>query len=187
MPILNKSVRLAPCAGRFGTERAWAQKFDNVKFPDTEKIAEGAAGTLSHEGERMPMETTAIDAAYFKLATLVADSLGIKGVQPYMGDGTSAAVFAFGIRRAAMYVMPLREAGSLSTQAASVLAPAVRGSVGALKAHQTRNEQAAKEAKDPEEAKALREKAAKFAKRIKELMGAANEAKALPAPEKKAA
>ncbi|SCK49287.1 hypothetical protein VAR608DRAFT_4905 [Variovorax sp. HW608] len=163
------------------------EMFDNVKFPDTEKIAEGAAGTLSHSGERTPLDTTAIDANYFKLATLVAQSLNIPGVQAYMGDGKSAAVFTFGVRRAALYVMPIRDGGAMSVQAASVLAPAVRGSVGALKAHQTRNEQAAKEAKDPEEAKALREKAAGFAKRIKELMGAANEAKALPAPEKKAA
>src|SRR4030095_10543158 len=163
------------------------ERFDNVKFPDTEKSAEGAADTLSHSGERLPMDTTAIDANYFKLATLVAQSLSIPGVQAYMGNGKSVAVFAFGNRRAALYVMPLRDAGALTTQAASVLAPAVRGSIGALKAHQTRNEQAAKEAKDPEEAKQLRDKAALFAKRIKELMGAANEAKPLPAPEKKAA
>lgn len=163
------------------------ERFDNVKFPDTEKIAEGAAGTLAHSGERMPMETTAIASEYFKLATSVAQSLGIPNVQPYMGDGKSAAVFTFGIRRAALYVMPVRDSGALSTQAASVLAPAVRGSVGALKAHQTRNEQAAKLEKDPELAKELRDKAASFAKRIKELMGAANDAKALPAPEKKTA
>ena len=157
------------------------------KFPDTEKIAEGAASTLSHEGERIPMATTAIGAEYFKLATLVAQSLDIPGVQAYMGDGASAAVFAFGIRRAALYVMPIREGGTLTAQAASILAPAVTRSLGALKAHQTRNELAAKNEKDPELAKELSEKAKQFARRIKELMGAANDAKALPAPEKKAA
>lgn len=168
----------------------WAQfrlATHDGKFPETDKIAEGAAGALSQDGERTPMQTTAIAAEYFKLATLVAQSLDIPGVQAYMGDGNSAAVFAFGIRRAALYVMPIRDGGGLTAQAASVLAPAVTRSLGALKAHQTRNELAAKYEKDPVLAKELADKAKQFAKRIKELMGAANDAKALPAPEQKAA
>jgi len=161
--------------------------FTNVKFPDTEKIAQGAAGTLAQTGDRTPLEATAIDPKYFKLGTDVATALGMKAVQAFMGDGKSAAVFTFGSRRAALYVMPMRDAGELSVQAATVLAPALRGSLGALKAHQTRNETAAEMCTDPEEAKKLREKAADFAARIRELTKAANEAKALPAPTKKAA
>jgi hypothetical protein len=156
-------------------------------WPDTEKIAEGAMGTLANEGERMPLDTTAIAAEYFGLATSVAKALDIPGVQAYMGDGKSAAVFTFGIRRAALFVMPIRDGGNLTVQAASVLAPALSRSLGALKAHQTRNEQAAKDEKDPELSAELRNKAKAFANRIKELMSAANESKALPAPEKKAA
>ncbi len=68
-------------------------------------------------------------------------------VRAFTGDQTRPVVFDFpGWPGAVMFVMPMKLSGGISQETAALLAPAVRGSIAALKAHSTRWLQVAKAA-----------------------------------------
>jgi hypothetical protein len=154
------------------------------RFPDLSAVIAGGAEALMHEGA-VPMEAAGLDPAYVKLAAQIATQLGAPNVRAFTGNSVGASVFTFGSSAAALYVMPMRESAEVSTATVALLAPAVRRTMAALKAHETRLLEAAKDAK-PEAADELKAKAATFAQRIKALAAEAGD-KALPAPKAKAA
>jgi hypothetical protein len=154
------------------------------RFPDLSAVISGGAEALMHEGA-VPMEAAGLDPAYVKLAASIATALGAPNVRAFTGNSVGASVFTFGNSAAALYVMPMRDAAQVSTSTVALLAPAVRRTMAALKAHETRLLEAAKSAK-PEAADELKAKAAAFAQRIKALAVESGD-KALPAPKAKAA
>ncbi|HXD08173.1 MAG TPA: hypothetical protein VN680_19265 [Burkholderiaceae bacterium] len=151
------------------------------RFPDLNAVISGGAEALTHEGA-VPLEAAGLDPAYVKLAAQISTQLGAKVVRAFTGNSAGVSVFTFADAAAALYIMPMRDASQVSASTAAILAPAIRRSMAALKAHETRLLEAAKSAK-PEAAEDLKAKAAAFAQRIKALATAAGD-RALPAPTK---
>jgi len=69
------------------------------------------AGAVAFTSEREDMETSNIDGKYLKSAAVVASELGAKGVMPFIGgDSNAAVVFTFAqVPEALLYIMPMKQ------------------------------------------------------------------------------
>ncbi len=127
------------------------------KFPDYMRIVEAAGDVMSAESK--PMETSAVSAAYLKSAGAIAAQLESDTIFPFIGATTSApCVFTFGGEAGALlYIMACSETRpALPAAAVKIIGEAgMAGSLAALKAHETRNRKAAKEATDDKERQRL--------------------------------
>ena len=92
-------------------------------------------------------------------------------VRAFTGDDTRPVVFDFpGWPGAVLFVMPHKTVAGFSRETAQLLAPAVKGSVAALRAHSTRWLQVAKAATSDEERAHAVAKAKEFQDRVASLL-----------------
>jgi hypothetical protein len=140
-----------------------------TKFPDYVNIIAG--GQRAMQGSEVaPLSAPSIDPAYVKVAAQIGAILEAKGIFTFLSHEKTASVFTFGEKAAAaLYVMPLADAGSpFSPAAVKMLAPALRGSAAALKAHITRTVKASRGASESDKKK-LAVKRAELEARLKSL------------------
>lgn len=164
------------------------------KFPKYEAFTTARwTGVGSDRGDWRP---TAFKPAYLKAVTDVAKVLGSDSIEcfDYAGDGDPKAsqqpvLFTFGKEAdgVALFLMPIPASQTAQTMSAGnrmLLAPSIKLTLAALKAHETRNIEAAKKATGAEKA-AAQAKAEEFARRIKAVLdntGSGQVQAALPAP-----
>jgi hypothetical protein len=163
-------------------------------FPDYQAIIASSIGAFTDVGDVPPdFEPVAFAGDMFKAVAAVAAALEAKAASVYIaraeiadtGQKTNpgASVVTFlGCPGAVLYIMPMQGDVKLAGENAMILAPAIKGTLAALKANRTRNEVWAKEAKTEAERKILLDKVESFNKRIADIM-AKTGPKALPAPE----
>lgn len=144
------------------------------------------------DGERGEFAPTAFDAKHFKQVSDVASRLDAKQVVAYASPqrqigkglpvpGVTAFTFGGGV---ALFLQPKVITDQMGEADRILLAPAIKLSVAALKAHETRNRKAAKKLTGPAKAAAL-SKADEFKARLEQLVNRAGDGKvaaALPAP-----
>lgn len=141
------------------------------KFPEYQRIVESAGAVLSQERE--PLNTAALSSKYLKAAGMVAAQLGSETIFPFIGTGTKdPSVFTFGGEpNALLYVMAVKaDQPALPAPAIRMMGNAgMRGSLAALKAHETRTRTQAKEEKNEDARKALIAKAEGYLNRADEI------------------
>lgn len=156
-------------------------------FPDYAEITGKWTGEGGMTGDWQP---TGFDPKYLKSIADIANRLGAKGVEcfaptPQGKDRQGPALFTFsGVGGVAMYLMPRRCDESVSDETRELLAPSVKLTLAALRAHETRNRKAAKKLSGPAKDDAIA-KADDFKARIEALMqrmGSGEITAALPAP-----
>jgi len=155
-------------------------------FPDYERVTTAKWSGLSVD--RGDWKPTGFDPKYLKAVGDIAKRLDPEAkVSCYdyaAEDGSEQPVlFTFStVPNVVLFLMPTRSDPKMHEATRLMLAPSVRGSIAALKAHETRNREAAKDLKGAEK-DAILAKADDFAKRIKAILDNAGAgAKALPAP-----
>jgi hypothetical protein len=163
----------------------------SVTYPDYEKvIGTDSFVDLDEDGKPRGLEwkPIGIGSVYLKQCGDIAKLLnnGIpKGereksdggmvVRAFTGDSSRPVVFDFpDYPGAVLAVMPLKvSSGSLSRETAALLAPAVKGSIAALRAHSTRWLQVANAATNDADREAAIAKSQEFKQRIAKLMASA--------------
>jgi DNA polymerase III beta subunit-like protein len=156
-------------------------------FPDYERVT-----TQNWSGvgvERSDWKPTGFDPAYLKAVGDIAKRLGTESVQCFdyaKEDGSDQPVlFTFGkVDNVVLFLMPTRADPKMAEAARLMLAPSIKLTIAALRAHETRNKDAAKDLTGEAKEAALA-KAEDFAKRIKQVLenaGSGQVQAALPAP-----
>lgn len=144
------------------------------KFPDYMRIVEASGDVMSADSR--PTETSAVSAAYLKSAGAIAAQLESDTIFPFIGKTVSApCVFTFGGESGALlYIMACTETRpALPAAAVRIIGEAgMRGSLAALKAHETRSRKAAADTKDQKERERLTAQADKFQARADEIRAA---------------
>ena len=152
-------------------------------FPDLDKaIPEEAFGDRAFEAAEAPH----FQAKYIRDAGGMASTIGAESIFLFSGTEKGASVLTFpGQPGAALLLMPYKHVGAaIDSATAAVLAPAMLGTLAALRAHATRTENAA-EALPENERGPLNARLASFRERIEAIL--TGTALALPAPQAKAA
>lgn len=162
------------------------------QFPDYGQLIGGFGGAFDDD-DRGEFQPTAFDPKYLKSVGDIATKLGAKSVLSYsMPDDVAKngerskrpTLFTFGGLGVALVVMPMRGEPTMHEADRIVLSSAIKSSVAALKAHETRNRKAAKKLTGDEKAAALA-KADAFKARLEALLARAGNGdvvEALPAP-----
>lgn len=147
------------------------------KFPDYGRLLERAGDVMN--SERKPTETTSLSSAYLKSAGAIAAQLESATIFPFIGATTAdACAFTFaGEPGAILLIMPTSEnKPALAAATVRLIGEAgMRGSLAALKAHETRCRKAAEEAtkaKDSKESERQIALAQGFVKRADEIRAA---------------
>lgn len=156
-------------------------------YPDYEAIIRREIGPLDL-GEAGELRPTAFVGAQLKGVADTARALGAEAIHlftPAAGgeeqDRRAALVTFAGAPNAVLYVVPARgDKHPIGEGAATILAPALKSSVAALRAHRTRLLQAAKDATDTAARTALEARASAYDARIAAILAQSNAA--LPAP-----
>ncbi len=155
-------------------------------FPDYERVT--TAGWSGMSVDRADWKPTGFNPAYLKAVGEIAKRLDPEtAVQCYdyaaPDGGAQPVLFTFEkVPNVVLFLMPTRVEHKMGAATRLLLAPAVKGSIAALKAHETRNREAAKDLKGAEKEAALA-KADEFAKRIKAVLeNTGSGAKQLEAP-----
>jgi hypothetical protein len=142
---------------------------------------------------REDWKPTGFNPQYLKAVADIAKTLDSKDVQFFdyaAEDGKEQPVlvtFGKDADGVALFLMPQQTEAKLGAGARMLLAPSIKLTLAALKAHETRNLEAAKKATGAEKA-AAQAKADDFARRIKEVLESAGGGQvqaALPAPKPK--
>ncbi|HTE37504.1 MAG TPA: hypothetical protein VK630_13260 [Reyranella sp.] len=170
-------------------------------FPDYERLVGSFGGTFD-DGDVGEFKPTAFNPSFLKTVGEVAAKLGSEAVSAYAmpdrvietpaKDGKPAKVerlksptmFTFGGIGVAMIVMPHNGVAPMNEADRAILAPAIKSSLAALKAHETRNRVAAGKLTGPAKVAALA-KADEFKAKMAALVeraGTGTVAKALDAP-----
>jgi hypothetical protein len=154
-------------------------------FPPYQKIFDGIGQTIAG-GDREALQAGGLNAKYVKAAGAVSAALGSDGLFFFPGkDEATATLFTFsGCPGALLIIMPSRmDAPALSGQVVRMIgASGMQSSIAALKAHATRNTQAAKAATTDKDRERYEAAAADFQRRIDAIV--ADLKPALPAPAK---
>jgi hypothetical protein len=155
-------------------------------FPDYERVT--TANWSGLQVDRGDWKPTGFDPQYLKAVGEIAKRLDPEAsVSCYdyasADGGEQPVLFTFStVPNVTLFLMPKRVDPKMGEATRLMLAPSVRGSIAALRAHETRNREAAKDLKGTEK-DAVLAKADDFAKRIKAILeNAGAGAKALPAP-----
>jgi hypothetical protein len=168
----------------------------DAKFPDYRRIIAGATSAIAPQSPRADLRGTAFDGKYLKGVGDIAKILSgdkekcqVNVMSPDVADGQDGdgdpSIITFPYSPGAvMYLMPQRLVTSMAPATAAILQPAIKSSIAALKAHETRNRQAAKAATNEAEREQLNAIADDFKLRVARILATAS-GKALPAPEKK--
>ena len=149
-------------------------------FPDYNLVISGI--DLTPSGEAEPLEHLSFNGAYLKGVGDLAKVLGADSVNFVKGHKDAAQVITFpGVADAALILMPLRVAQPVVATTVRLLGGAMKGTLAALKAHETRNRVVADdESVDEGVRNAHRAKADSFAERIRIILEGTTPA--LPAP-----
>lgn len=134
-------------------------------------------------------QSVTFQGQYLKAAGEVAKILGGKDATvSVMASGPeNPALMTFPSSEGALLVLlPYRNKNPISAATRSILAPAMSRSVAALRAHLTRNTEAAATAATAAEKAVFLEKAAQYEVRITDLINLSNGQNALPAPDENA-
>lgn len=162
-------------------------------WPDYAAIVDASAGVFTPEG-REDFEPAAFKPGHIKSASEIAGVLEASNLQVYTHrlkahrdvrviDGPSLITFGR-VGNVLLYLQPDVGAVTLSPTERTMLAPAIKSSVGALRAHLTRNERAAKRATGAEKQR-LQGIADAYRARIERVIGKAGSGDvALPPPPK---
>ena len=162
------------------------------QFPDYALVVKSATGAFVGELDRLrpaPFASKYLKAVGELGARLGAEAVSIyqpatgtdKDGKPHGFDGPVVVTFG-GAPHALLYLMSLTTAPGFSATQVAMLLPAIKASVAALRAHETRNRKAAKGEKDAKARASLLASAETFKARIEALL--ATTRAALPAPEK---
>jgi len=121
-------------------------------WPDYRNILQNAAHTLT--AQREPMEGTAVKADYMKSAGAIAAQLGSEAVFPWLSSSAKSGpcLFTFSKHPGVLLIItPMDYSGeSVSVTTMQIIgADGMRGSLAALKAHETRARKAAEDLKGP--------------------------------------
>jgi hypothetical protein len=158
------------------------------KFPDYQRVT-----TANWSGvgvERGDWKPTGFNPGYLKAVGDIAKRLGSESVECFdyaKEDGSEQPVlFTFGkVDNVVLFLMPQRvEQQKVAEATRLLLAPSIKLTIAALRAHETRNVEAAKKLTGAEKEAAIA-KAEEFAKRIKAVLdnaGTGQVQAALPAP-----
>lgn len=157
------------------------------QFPDYRAVLASLTGgvTEAKDVERTDFTPVSFAGSYIKAVGDMAKILGGKDatVSVYASQADEAAIMTFPDAPGAMLVlMPKRADGPVNRETVALMAPAVKGTLAALRAHLKRNQTAAAEATDATEKAAFETKAAEYEKRIADLLARTLEQTALPAP-----
>lgn len=144
----------------------------DATFPDYKRILNDVGDVFS--AEREPLETSAINPKYLRQAGQVGALYGAEGVFCFTGNGEGAMAFTFmGVKGVILVQMGVRtddKPGLEGSVAKLIGERGMTGTLAALKAHETRNRQAAGKAKNEAERDRLTAAADRFAARIAEIM-----------------
>lgn len=155
-------------------------------FLDYRRFIASASAALSDQ-EHSALDAQAFDGKYLKGVAEIAKILDATRVNVLSGPSTGSepSIITFGnVEGVALYLMPMRLDGpAIGAATAAILAPALKSTVAALRAHQTRWQQEADKAKDATARKKADERVADFAARIAAILKGTG--KALPKPEAK--
>lgn len=161
-------------------------------FPDYGQLIGGFGGAFD-DVDRGEFQPTAFDPKYLKSVGEIATRLGAKAVLSYTmpddvaKDGKrtpSPTLFTFGGLGVALVVMPMKADAPMPDADRFVISSAIKSSVAALRAHETRNRKAAKKLTGDEKVAAIA-KADSFKARLEALLARAGNGdvvEALPAP-----
>lgn len=160
-------------------------------FPDYQTLLGSITGGVSVESEvqRGDFEPVTFSGKYLKAVGDLSKILGGKdaAVSVYAATKSDAALMTFPEAPGAMLLlMPRRGDGPIHSETVALLAPAVKGTLAALRAHLTRNQEAAEAATDPVEKARYLDKANEYERRIADLLQRTLEQPALPAPKAEA-
>src|SRR5262249_29247489 len=142
-------------------------------FPTYENVT--TARWTGIEVERGDWKPVGFNPSYLKSVADIAKALDSETVEcfDYAGaDGKEQpSLFTFGPKApgVALFLMPVRTEAKMSEANRMLLAPSIKLTLAALKAHETRNREAAKDLKGPDKEAALA-KADDFARRIKAVL-----------------
>ena len=152
-------------------------------FPDYQKLIGGFAGAFD-PGSRSDFEPVGFQGPYLKAVGEIAKTLEAGNVGIYASKADEAAIVTFqGCPGVVLYLMPTRFDDVMPADTVRILQPAIKLSIAALKAHETRNLDAARKAGTSAEREELKRRAAEFRARIELVMQRANPRPALPKPE----
>jgi hypothetical protein len=154
------------------------------QFPVYQRVLDDAGAAFS--AEREPMQASGMNAKFVKSAGAVSAALESDALFCFApADDKAPTVFTFaGFPGAILVIMPMRDMGQ-ALKADTVRLIGDRGmasSIAALKAHETRNRKAAKDAKSQKETDRLVKVADEYRARIEAIVSSLKPALPAPAP-----
>lgn len=157
-------------------------------FPDYQHLLGTLTGGVSEESDlaRRDFEPVSFNGTYLKGVGDLSKILVGKdaAVSVYASAKSEATIITFpGAPGTMLVLMPMKTTGPIHQETVSLMAPAVKGTLAALRAHLTRNQQAAEQATDPVEKARYLDKANEYERRIADVLNKTFEQPALPAPE----
>lgn len=173
----ERSCRLHDVGKRF----TFSVPVIDAKFIDYSRIIANTSGALA--GQPAPMESASLDPKYLKAVGALAAQLEAKSVTPFIGAAGEPVMFTFDTDwPVALYVMPVQTHGAPQVSAATLkmLAPGLKGTLAALKAHHTRLLQSLDETSDEKAADVIKVKLSENEKRTAVVMAGCG--LALPKP-----
>lgn len=153
-------------------------------FPEYLRIIEQAAEVIG--GREMEAgEAVTFAPAIVRTASVIASVLKSSGIALYSAPAVPAVATFAGVPGAALVLMPLAGGNPLCEATVRVLAPAMKGTLAAIKANLTRTEAKLATCKDKSERGRMEAKIADYKVRIMQIEGGLSETgvAALPAPE----
>jgi hypothetical protein len=152
-------------------------------FPPYDRLIEGATGAFD-ASSRKDFEPVGFNSKYLKAVGDIGRMLDAKTVAVYASRASEAAIITFQERPGVLLMlMPTRLDAVIQKETALLMSPAIKGSLAALKAHVTRNAEAAEELPEGSTERAdFETKAQSFRDRITAIMVATGQRKALPPP-----
>ncbi|MGH6967544.1 MAG: hypothetical protein ACREEN_00365 [Stellaceae bacterium] len=141
------------------------------QFPDYDRVIAGSRATFEG-GERAPLDSASFATAKMKGVGEIGTMLGAAAVHVIQAaNPTDPSVVTFDeVPGVALYLMPFTAGAAVAPETAAIIAPGLRGSIAALKAHKTRAEADAKRAKDPRDKAAAEARVTSYNARISAIL-----------------
>ena len=141
------------------------------KFPDYARVL-ASVGEVLARGEGEAMESAGINSLYLRGATDIAARLGAKAIHSFVGSKDQAAIFTFdGAPDTVLIIMAMRTGPSVSDGVVKLLGSgSINSSIGALRAHVTRTQNALADASTDREREELEARKTGLETRIAHLL-----------------
>ena len=176
-----------------GEEATFRLSVVDGTFPDYQALMGSMTGGVTDTADipRSDFEPVSFNGRYLKAVGDLAKILAGKGskddglmaVSVFAQEASGPALMTFASTPGALLVLMPMRAANTHAETVALMAPAIRGTVAALRAHKTRNEEAAEATDDPIEKQRFTERAADYQRRTDDLMARTLERPALPAPD----